>query len=370
MRGLNCGQTSSKELLLPSKLLVCRLVIGQRNSDVAPQILAWKRFQRLRSLTVRWPSEALSKAVMRHKALDKVQIEEIKRPLWWVKQRYGCLFCPAMGVQEEDSTWTRLRELSIVDCYLECGQLWKLFSSMLKGKRGLKRLKLARVTSDECWEYHDICPVPAHLLGKLASTLTVLILDEVHLDSFQLQEFFQEFVKPTAVMEELTLSNIPAMRDLDPSTMASLLLTVPLRKLRLDSTNLGLLQTQLLMSAIGEGSHSLKQLAIYSDNNLRRLSGAILAAAFNRLEGVDLGNVNLDGQRVREVLARSREEEGGTNLKELVVDRYDVEGGHIFLPANHVRITNHVNVRIRSSKGWCQFVYLFDAHRNHATSRS
>ena len=166
---------------------------------------------------------------------------------------------------------------------------------------------------------------------------------------FQLQEFFQEFVKPTAVMEELTLSNIPAMRDLDPSTMASLLLTVPLRKLRLDSTNLGLLQTQLLMSAIGEGSHSLKQLAIYSDNNLRRMSGAILAAAFNRLEGVDLGNVNLDGQQVREVLARSREEEGRTNLKELAVDRYDVEGGHIFLHENHVRI--------RSSKGWCQGCY-------------
>lgn len=303
---------------------------------MAPQILAWKRFQRLRSLTIRWPSEALSKAVMRHKAIGKVQIEEIERPLWWARERYGCLFCPAMGEQEEDSTWIRMRELSIVDCYLECGQLWKLFSSMLKGKRGLKRLKLARVSSDECSEYHDICPVPAQLLGKLASTLTVLVLDEVSLDCFQLQEFFQEFVKPTAVLEALTLSNIPAMCDLDPSTMASLLLTLPLRKLRLDSSNLGLLQTQLLMSAIGgEGEHSLKQLAIYSDNNLRRMSGATLAEAFNRLERVDLGDVNLEGEQVGEVLERSREG-GRTNLKELVVDRYDAEGGHIFLPVNLV----------------------------------
>ena len=306
-------------------------MISRRNSDVAPQIVAWKRFQRLRSLTVRWPSEALSKAVMRHKAIDKVHIEEIRRPLWWARERYGCLFCPAMG--EEDSTWSRLRELSIVDCYLECGQLWKLFSSMLKGKRGLKRLELARVTSDECSEYHDICPVPAHLLGQLASTLTVLVLDAVHLDSFQLQEVFQGFVKPTAVLEELTLSNIPAMCDLDPATLPSLLLTTPLKKLTMDSTNLGLLQTQLLISAIGGGKHSLKQLVMYSENNLRKLGGSSLAAAFNRLEGVELGNVNLDGQQVGEVLGRSRE---GTNLKELVVDRYDAEGGHIFLSVNLV----------------------------------
>ena len=278
----------------------------------------------------------MSKAVMRHKVIERVQIEEIRRPLWWARERYGCLFRPTMGEQvEEGSTWSRLRELSIVDCYLECGQLWKLFSSMLKSKRGLKRLELARVTSDKCSDYHDICPVPANLLGQIASTLTVLVLDDVYLDSFQLRELFQGFVKPTAVLEELSLSNIPAMCDLDPSTMASLPLTIPtLRKLKLDSTNLGLLQTQLLMSAIGGGEHSLKQLTIYSDNNLRRVSGPTLAAAFNRLEQVDLGNVNLDGEQVGEVLTRSR---GGTNLKELVVDRYDAEGGHIFLAPNHVR---------------------------------
>ena len=171
----------------------------------------------------------------------------------------------------------------------------------------MEKLVLGDLAADECSNYHDVCPVPARMLGQAASKLKVLSAQEMPFNGSQLEAFFRAFSNPESLLEELTISEAPNMVDLDPGTLAKVLAIPTLRKVTLNAVNLGLLQTQLFLERIRQGKTNLKELSINFDsfnnrennNRVKKVEASLLAGALNQLERVKLGNVNLSGMQVR-----------------------------------------------------------------------
>ena len=199
-----------------------------------------------------------------------------------------------------------MKELRLTNCYLPCRQLWRILSAVFDGRSLVKKLELGDISSPECSNHHDICPVPARMLGQAASKLRVLSIQDMPFNASQLEAFFRAFSKPESLLEELTISDAPNMVDLNPSTLAKVLEIPTLQKITLNAVNLGLLQTRLFLERIRQGQTNLRELSINFDsfhnrdnnNRVRKVESSLLAEAVNQLEKVKLGNVNLSGTQV------------------------------------------------------------------------
>ena len=317
LKDLNSGLTSSKTkpILtawyffvhpLTFESLSCRLVINQYNHTVVESMLSWRKFRHLKTLKIRRFSERVARAVRRHQKIQRLHFSELTHHSFNHKRVPSLVDC-ILDPDREKPLLSQVKELRLTNCYLPCHQLWKILSAIFEGRSSVEKLELGDIASDECSNYHDICPVPARMLGQAASKLRILSIQEMPFNASQLETFFKAFSNPESLLEELTISDAPNMVDLDPSTLAKVLAIPTLKKITLNAVNLGLLQTQLFLEKIRQGGTNLKELSINFDsfnnrdnnNRVRKVEAFLLAGAINQLERVKLGNVNLSGTQVR-----------------------------------------------------------------------
>ena len=264
-------------------------------------MLSWRKFSHLKRLKIMRFSERVARAVRRHQTIQRLHFSELTHNSFNHKRVPSLDDCIL-----EKPLLSEMKELRLTSCYLPCRQLWKILSSIVEGRSPVEKLELGDIGSDECSNYHDICPVPARMLGQATSKLRVLSIQDMPFNASQLEAFFKAFAKPDSVLEELNISDAPNMVDLDPSSLAKVLTIPTLKRITLNAVNLGLLQTQLFLEQICQGRTSLKELSINFDsfnnrdnnNRVRKVEAFLLAGALNQLEKVKLGNVNLSGTQV------------------------------------------------------------------------
>lgn len=281
-------------------------MINQYNHSVVDSILSWRKFSRLKTLNITRFSERVARAVRRHQKIERLHFTELTHHSFNHKRMPSLLDCIA-DPESEKPFFSEVKELRLTNSYLPCGQLWKILSAIINGRSRMEKLVLGDLAADECSNYHDVCPVPARMLGQAASKLKVLSAQEMPFNGSQLEAFFRAFSNPESLLEELTISEAPNMVDLDPGTLAKVLAIPTLRKVTLNAVNLGLLQTQLFLERIRQGKTNLKELSINFDsfnnrennNRVKKVEASLLAGALNQLERVKLGNVNLSGMQVR-----------------------------------------------------------------------
>ena len=281
-------------------------MVDQYNHTVVESMLSWRKFRHLKTLKVTRFSEKVARAVRRHQRIQRLHFSELTHHSFNQKRMPSLVDCIFLDPDLENPLLSQVREVRLTNCYLPCRQLWRILSAIFEGRSLVEKLELGEIGSDECSNYHDICPVPARMLGQAASKLRVLSVQDMPFNASQLEAFFKAFSKPESLLEELTISDAPNMVDLDPSTLAKVLAIPTLKKLTLNAVNLGLLQTQLFLERIRQGQTNLKELSINFDsfhnrdnnNRVRKVDSSLLAEAVNQLERVKLGNVNLSGTQV------------------------------------------------------------------------
>lgn len=281
------------------------MVVDQYNHTVVESMLSWRKFRHLKTLKVTRFSERVARAVRRHQRIQRLHFSELTHHSFNQKRMPSLVDC-ILDPDLEKPLLSQVREVRLTNCYLPCRQLWRILSAIFEGRSLVEKLELGEIGSDECSNYHDICPVPARMLGQAASKLRVLSVQDMPFNASQLEAFFKAFSKPESLLEELTISDAPNMVDLEPSTLANILAIPTLKKLTLNAVNLGLLQTQLFLEKIRQGQTNLKELSINFDsfhnrdnnNRVRKVESSLLAEAVNQLEKVKLGNVNLSGTQV------------------------------------------------------------------------
>ena len=282
------------------------MVVDQYNHTVVESMLSWRKFRHLKTLKVTRFSERVARAVRKHQRIQRLHFSELTHHSFNQKRMPSLVDCIVLDPDLEKPLLSQVREVRLTNCYLPCRQLWRILSAIFEGRSLVEKLELGEIGSDECSNYHDICPVPARMLGQAASKLRVLSVQDMPFNASQLEAFFKAFSKPESLLEELTISDAPNMVDLDPSTLANILAIPTLKKLTLNAVNLGLLQTQLFLERIRQGQTNLKELSINFDsfhnrdnnNRVRKVESSLLAEAVNQLERVKLGNVNLSGTQV------------------------------------------------------------------------
>ena len=285
--------------------LFCRLVVNQYNHTVVESMLSWRKFRNLKTLKITRFSERVARAVRRHQKIQRLHFSELTHHSFNHKRVPSLIDC-FLDSDLEKPLSSQVKELRLTDCYLPCRQLWRILSAIFEGRSLVEKLELGEIGSDECSNYHNICPLPARRLGQAASKLRALSIQDMPFNGSQLEAFFKAFSKPESLLEDLTISDAPNMVDLDPSTLAKVLAIPTLKKITLNAVNLGLLQTQLFLERIGQGQTNLKELSINFDsfhnrdnnNRVRKVDAFLLAGAVNQLEKVKLGNVNLSGTQV------------------------------------------------------------------------
>ena len=276
-------------------------MINQNNHTAVESMLSWRKFRHLKTLKIMRFSERVVRAVRRHQKIQRLHFSELTHHSFNHKR------VPSLGdCILEKPLLSEMKELIITSCYLPCRQLWKILSAIFEGRSPVEKLELGDIGSDECSNYHDICPVPARMLGQAASRLKVLSIQDMPFNASQLEAFFKAFSNPDSLLEELKIFDAPNMVDLDPATLAKVLAIPTLKRITLNAVNLGLLQTQLFLEQIRQGRTNLKELSINFDsfnnrdnnNRVRKVEAFLLAGALNQLEKVKLGNVNLSGTQV------------------------------------------------------------------------
>ena len=289
------------------------MVINQHNHGAAEKILSWTKFSRLKSLTVEHFSERVAKAVRRHQRLQRLHFNELAHYSFYHSQvRVPSLVNCFIDPEDLDTPFvSRVKEVKLTNCYLPCGQIWKFLTAIVdqevEGKNlSLERLVLGNTTSHYSSNYQSVCSAPASMLGQAASRLRALSIHGLPFDGSQWDHFFKALSTPESKLQELTISEAPAMVDLNPSILASVLTIPGMRKVTLNAVNLGLLQTKLFMEKIAEGKSNLKLLSINFDsfnnkdnnNRVKVITAPLLARAINQLERVKFGNVNLSSDQV------------------------------------------------------------------------
>ena len=280
-------------------------MVDQYNHTVVESMLSWRKFRHLKTLKVTRFSERVARAVRKHQRIQRLHFSELTHHSFNQKRMPSLVDCIVLDPDLEKPLLSQVKEVRLTNCYLPCRQLWRILSAIFEGRSLVEKLELGEIGSDECSNYHDICPVPARMLGQAASKLRVLSIQDMPFNASQLEAFFKAFSKPESLLEELTISDAPNMVDLDPSTLANVLTIPTLKKITLNAVNLGLLQTQLFMERIRQGQTNLKELSINFDsfhnrdnnNRVRKVESSLLADAVNQLERVKLGNVNLSGRQ-------------------------------------------------------------------------
>jgi len=318
-----------------------RLAVTPATLPVLPRLLGLRRLAALRALTVAWPPDSRARAAIAgHPAIVALTYRDLGRPRKAALARHAAIFDLAIDSREEEWRCSKVEEVRVRSCYLQCGQLSSLLTAMVEGRTAITSLLLNRLGCG-CPYSHSCCPLPPALLARASHTLRKLTLDTLgwtcNLTTEQLESFLLGIL-PDTQLEELTLASFP-LAAANPSILATALTRVS--KLTLSTSMLSLDQCVSLFTALQAGDCRLRELSIYNlpsnplplttpYNMLDQVHPTLLSGALCQLEKAAMEHCYLTSDQVVAVLGRARGE--ASRLQELRVDRYDREKSHLYLP--------------------------------------
>jgi len=321
----------------PNLWLDFRLTVGRSNQPSLPRLLGLRRLRALRAITLSWPPDTQARAaITAHPAIVALTYRDLGRPRKAAMARHAAMFAPAMDSSEEQWRCSKVEEVRVRSCFLQCGQLSSLLTAIVDGRTAIASLLLNRLGCG-CPNSHSCCPLPPALLAQASNSLRKLTLDTLgwtcNLTTEQLESFLLGIL-PDTQLEELTLSTFP-LAAANPSILANALTRVS--KLTLSTSMMTLDQCVSLFTALQAGGCRLRELSIYnlpsnSNNMLDQVHPSLLAGALCQLERVAMEHCHLTSDQVVAVLGRARG--AGSRLQELRVDRYDREKSHLYLPSS------------------------------------
>ena len=323
-----------------------RLTVDGDPAGMVGKVLGLNRLQGLKAVTVRWASDGVSKAIMRHPGIVKVHIRDtlnISRMKNW-RTRYNSVLHFSMDEHFSPPAVSKVQELRLSNCFVQCGQLNELLAAISQGHSAIKSLRLNRLGC-ECPLTHNDCPMSSKLLGQASNKLTHLTLKDISFNrynlmqearNFNLEKMFDATEEETSLRELVVASN-PHFSFISPSVLTSAL--VRIESVVLISVDLALQQSLDFFAGLKtHNTGKLRKLRIQynsynnrdNNNSVKHVNAALLAEALNNLEHVELQNVNLSSEQATAILDRSLK---GTKLKTLRLDRFDADRQHLFVSA-------------------------------------